>query len=278
MASADDDEMICNGSIDFDVPVPLKAIREEHKALQARADLVTLAYTGTGADRSLVGVATADRAASWTWSRSWSEIHRTLEAVARRNARTLQVNATFHSDQRGRGTLVVDDGNRLHDCKEGEDPGQHRARRCDCLAWEAPEVQITEHEQVSMPRQLQAGPFTDHVVDCAEHGEVVCATSERNATFYREAHVVAEHVPAPLPLGSRPAAEALPVAVRELVELAAAELRQGRSYPAAGGLRHRDTAREYVRRAESALCAGDLESAVSGLLRFCVELRAGACP
>ncbi|MGW0673154.1 hypothetical protein [Streptomyces sp. NPDC002746] len=276
MASADDDEMIYNGSVFFDVPVPLEGICEEHKALQARADLVALTYTGTGADRSLAGVVTADQESSWALSQAWSEIHRTLEAIARRSARSLQVNATFDSDERGRGTLVVDGGNRLHDCTEGEDPGQHRARRCDCFTWAAPEVRVTEHEQVSMPRQVQAGPFTDHVVTCAEHGEVVCATSQRNATYYREAHVVAEHVPAPLPLGPRPAVDGLPVEVRELVELAAAELRKGRSYPAAGALQYRDMACEYVRRAESDLCAGDLESAVSDRLRFCVELRAGA--
>ncbi|MFI5749018.1 hypothetical protein ACIBBE_24500 [Streptomyces sp. NPDC051644] len=274
MASADDDEMIYYGSVTFDTPIPLSAIADEHEALQVRPDLITLTYAGTGSGRSLVGIDTADQEDAWAWSNAWGSIHRTLEGLARRHGRVLQTNATFESDQRGRGILVVDEGNRLHDCQEGEDLQAHRVRACSCLSWEAPRVEATEHEQVSGPRAVPAGPFTDHVVICTEHGEVVCATSERGAYFHREAHIVGEHTASPLPLGPRPASEALPFGVRELIEDAAAELRRGRSYAPAGAVNHRDAAREYTRRAESELRAFDLGDTVAALLQFCVELRA----
>lgn len=274
MASAEDDEMIYLGPVTFDEPIPVSAIPEEHEALQAASHVITIIYSGSDETRSLRGIDAVNEDDGWAWSAIWDRIHHTLETLARRYGRTLHTAATFASDGRGHGVLVVDAGNRLHDCQEGEDPEAHRTRTCVCYSWTPPSVEITEHEQVPVPQAVPAGPFIDHIVVCADHGEVVCATSERAAYFRREAHIVAEHTPRPLPLGPRPATEALSARVLEQINEAAQELRRARSYDAGGAISYRDAAREKTRRAEAELSESDLNDTVAALLQLCVELRA----
>jgi len=278
MASPDEDEMIYRGSVTFDIAVPLDAIASELADLLASGTVAAL-YVGSGPRRALTGVEGANDEDGWAWSETWHEIQWMQESIARRHGRTLHSAATYDSDERGSGTLVVDHGGRFHDCRDGEDPESHRTRACDCFPVSEPGdtlfavAEVTDNDRVTIA-EVPAGPFIDFPVICADHGDVACPTSRREAVFRREAHLVDAHTPSPLPLAAVPALAELPARVLDHIRQAADELLLGRSHAAPLAIRHRDAARHHTRQAESALRKHGPANTTALLIRALVELHA----
>ncbi|WP_432156047.1 hypothetical protein [Streptomyces sp. bgisy153] len=277
---SDEDEMIYRGRITFDVPVPLSEIEPETVERLSYGPVIPL-YTDLG--RALGGVRGAGDENGWAHSGVWFDVLRTLEAIARRHERALDADATFDSDERGRGRLVVDAGGRFHDCQEDEQPEWHRTRACRCFPAriDSPTLfavaDVTEDERITV-RPMPAGPFTDYAVVCEDHGDVACPTTEREAVFRREAHIIEAHTAHPLPLGRTGAAQALPPAVLGQLQAAAGELRRGRSYAAPLAIRHRDAAREHARQAAAELRRLSPSDPTDTLLHLVAELLADTSP
>ncbi|MEV7157227.1 hypothetical protein AB0N77_21805 [Streptomyces misionensis] len=272
---SEEDEMIYRGVITFDAPVSFSELTPQMVQQLMHHPVVPL-YADSPQGRALAGVRGADEGNGWAPASVWRSILNTLETIARRHRRSLETEATFDSDQRGRGRLVVDNGGRFHDCQEDEQPERHRARACGCLPGlvDSPTLfaveDVTEDERITV-RPVPAGPFTDYLVVCDNHGEIACPPSEKEAVFRREAHIVEAHTEHPLPLERAGAAAALPAAVLEPLRAAAEELRLGRSYAAPLAIRHRDAARAHTRQAASELRLLDDEH-TDTLLRLVVEL------
>ncbi|MYZ37919.1 MULTISPECIES: hypothetical protein [unclassified Streptomyces] len=282
---SDEDDMIYCGRITFDVAVPLSLLEPE-TATQLTFFPVVPLYTDSPQGRALAGVRGADEEDGWAPSFAWFNVRGVLEAIARRHRRALETDATFDSDQRGRGRLVVDAGGRFHDCREDEQPDRHRLRACRCFPVPADSptlfavADVTDDERITV-QPMPAGPFTDYAVVCADHGDVACPTSEKEAVFRREAHIIEAHTTHPLPLGRTGAERALPPLVLDPLRAAAGELRTSRSYAAALAIRHRDAAREHVRQARAEL--RDLSHAAATEVLLCLadyvaELLADARP
>lgn len=264
--SSEDEQMIYVGPIGFDVPVPVAGIPEEHGLLQRLADVITCRYTGTGDDRALVEIEAVNDTDGWAFSALWEQILGTLERIARRHGRALRTSATFASDERGRGLLVIDEGGRFHDCQGTLQVQQHRTRTCDCW-WVQEEpsrevfvvAEVTQDERVQV-QQFSAGPFTDVLVTCTEHGEVYYGVRQREAIFRREAHLLAEHTARPFPLDRQPATDAMPEEAQHFIQLAAARLREARAYAPALAIKYRNAARDYTRRADHSLRQSGVET------------------
>lgn len=282
---SEDDEMIYRGRITFDVPVLLSLLEPERAEQLTFCPVVPL-YTDSPRGRALVGVRGAGEENAWASSSAWFTILGTLEAIARRHGRALETDATFDSDQRGRGRLVVDAGGRFHDCREGEQPDRHHVRACSCFPTPADSptlfavADVTAEERITV-RPTQAGPFTDYAVVCADHGDVACPTSEKEAVFRREAHIIEAHTTHPLPLGRTGAEQALPPAVLDPLRAAAEELRVARYYAAPLAIRHRDAARQHTRQARAelrGLSAAATTDVLLHLMDFVAELLADTRP
>ncbi|MGW2686457.1 hypothetical protein ACWC6I_25285 [Streptomyces sp. NPDC001414] len=279
---SDEDEMIYRGRIAFDVPVPLS---ELESGIAERLSFCPVAplYADSPQGRALAGVRGADEENGWASSSIWFRILNTLEAIARRHQRALETNATFDSDQRGRGLVVVDAGGRFHNCTPDDQPEQHRLRNCACFPTPADSptlfavAEVTVDERVAV-QPMPAGPWTDYAVVCEEHGEIACTVTEKEAVFRREAHIVEAHTARPLPLGRTAAARGLPPAVLEPLRAAGEELRRARSYAAPLAIRHRDAAREHVRHAVAELRDLGPSDPTDLLMRLAAELLASAGP
>lgn len=284
MSLDDEYEMTYLGPIGFDRPVPLSVIPAEHDALRFLPEVITCRYTGAGAERALVEIEAVADTDGWAGESIWGQILRAMELIARRQGRSLRTTAKFESDERGRGTLVVDEGGRFHDCQDVHEVEPHRTRTCDCWWVEEPADgvfivgDVTKDESVRVD-ELPAGPFIDFVVSCSEHGEVFWGARHREAVFRREAHLVAEHTVHPLPLGRQPALELLPVEVQHHLQQAAVRLRESRSYHPALGIKHREAAREHARHAEDRLLqSAEPAELISVLLRGLIERTADRLP
>ncbi|MFJ2217900.1 hypothetical protein ACIQVO_36205 [Streptomyces sp. NPDC101062] len=279
---SDEDEMIYRGRIAFDVPVPLSELESGIAERLSFCPVVPL-YTDSPQGRALAGVRGANEENGWAPSFVWFSILNTLEAIARRHQRTLETDAAFDSDQRGRGRLVVDTGGRFHDCAESDRPEEHRLRACHCFPTPADSptlfavADVTEDERVAV-RPMPAGPWTDYAVVCEEHGEIACTLTEKEAVFRQEAHIVEAHTARPLPLGRTAAARDLPLTVLEPLRAAGEELRLARSYAAPLAIRHRDAAREHVRHAVAELRDLGPSDPTYLLMRLAAELLASASP
>ncbi|MFJ3182376.1 hypothetical protein ACIPJN_28870 [Streptomyces sp. NPDC086796] len=279
---SEEDEMIYRGRITFDVPVPLSVLDPE-TARQLTFFPVVPLYADSPEGRALAGVRGADEENGWAPTSIWYSSLGRLEAIARRHGRVLEPEATFDSDQRGRGRLVVDAGGRFHDCQEDEQPQRHYTRACSCFPTSAGSptlfavADVTADERITV-RAVQAGPFTDYPVVCADHGDVACPTSEKEAVFRREAHIIEAHTARPLPLGRSGAEQALPPVVLGHLRAAADELRRGRSYAAPLAIAHRDAAREHARQAADELRCLSPSDPTETLLHLVAELLADTRP
>jgi len=277
---SDEDHMLITGSITLTPPVPLTAIEMEHNRL-LDSSLVTPTYTGTGTVPALAAVAFTDEGA-WLNTDIWFGVLYTLEAIARRHSRTLTSTASFDSDTRGRGHLLVDAGGHVHLDADSDDADSHRTRTClYCLhcypsdtdsAFEV--IKVTENDGVCLA-ETPAGPFTDFAVHCDEHGETACLPSRREALFRREQHLLEQHTPHPLPLGPVAARDVVGHEVLEGLAQAARLLRVARYYiregRGGGAVTPYTAARASARRALAALPRLDPEQLTELLVQLLVE-------
>lgn len=230
-----EDDMLLTGSVTLDTPVPLSAIEVEYSRLLS-GGLARPTYTDGGSAPALTGVEFTDNDA-WEDAEVWFGVLHTLETIARRHSRTLAATASFASDGRGRGLLLVDAGGHFHLCAEGDDADSHRTRHCSyCLHCYPPhadstfEVAVETDNDAVRLTEADAGPFTDVLVQCDEHGEVACTPSRKEALFRREQHLLEKHMPHPLPLGAVAARDLLGQDVLENITQAARALSDARHF------------------------------------------------
>jgi len=264
-----EDDVLITGSVTLDPPVPLSAIEAEYSRL-LNSLLATPTYAGDGTTPALTGVAFADEDA-WHDAGVWFGVLYTLEAIARRHSSTLASAAAFASDSRGRGHLLVDAGGHFHLVAEGDEGDNHRTRACEV-------AEATGNDEVRLT-EAGAGPFTDFVVHCDEHGEVACPPSRKEALFRREQHLLEKHTLHPLPLGPVAARDVLGQEVLDHVAQAARSLSDARYFArqegrGGGAVSRHAAARAAARRALAALPEIDPERLTELLVHLLVEQRA----
>ncbi|MER6123277.1 hypothetical protein ABT173_11515 [Streptomyces sp. NPDC001795] len=280
-----EDDLLLTGSVAFDAPVPLSSVEAEYSEI-LRSQLAVPTYAGDGTVPALTGVEFTDPDAWWDCG-VWFGILHTLETIARRHSRTLSANASFASDGRGRGHLLVDAGGHFHLCAEGDDAESHRTRMCtSCLHCYPPHAdgtfEVAEESENDTVRlsAASAGPFTNFLVHCDDHGEVACPPSHKEALFRREQHLLEQHTPHPLPLGAVAASDVLGQDFLNHIAFAARQLRDARYYVrqegmGGGAVRPRNEARAAARRALAELPELPPEQLTELLLQLLVEQHAG---
>lgn len=263
------------GRITFSTPVRIALIPDEVRVLKSleRERLFILQYAAMNA--SLAGIETTAHHV-WGNSDQWNRAFRALETIARRHGRTLEPDIVWHSAPEGGGTLVVDEGGLLHAPRSSEDPAAHRTRACSCYTTVLPDLANPTADDTVRIEPSTAGPFTDFVVRCTEHGEVAYAPAAARAAHLREDHLASQHAAAPLPLHTRPALDALAPQARRSLTDAAHALRQARSSGFAQGT-YLSQARGHTRHAVYLLTSGGAAS-VTVLTEALVEQLAADQP
>ncbi|WP_327359734.1 hypothetical protein [Streptomyces sp. NBC_01304] len=276
------DDLSLTGSITLDPPLPVSEFGPAYTKL-LNSGLALPTYSGDTTVQAMTGVTFPEDVSADAGF--WFTMLRRLEDLARQHARTLASAATYTSDERGRGGLLIDGGGHFHLVRDEEDRGLHLARTCEfCLhnyhyRAGAFDVEATDDDQVRLGETV-CGPFTVFPVLCDQHGEIACPPTRPEALFRREQHLIEKHTPRPLPLGAAPVEDRLLEEVLEHIAEAGRQLRDARHFAgqagrAGGAVRRRDVAREHVRQAVAALRAHPAPDVCEALVHLLVEHRAG---